>query len=393
MTRRPALLVGGGTNTLSVGRRLAAIGVPVYGLATTPEIRFSRAFREVFWPAGAPAGGRENEERTAEWLLGEPGARFAGAVMLACSDATLRVVARNREALAERFTLDVSDPVAQMDMLNKRSTYEIATKSDVPTPLYWTVQDLDEVIERRHEFVYPLLAKPVFSHEYEARFRGKFRTANSPDELVTEYRELGEAGIECMLVETIPGPDSLLCSYFTYVDESGEPMFDFTKRVIRRCPPMRGVACYHATTNDPEVRELGRRFVQASGLRGLANVEFKRDTRDGQLKLIECNARFVAPDALVAAAGVELAQLVYRRLTGETVQWPTEYRSGLRMWAPVDDLRALIALRRAGELTVPAWLRSVAHRQMLQVFRWDDPLPAVARGAGRVRKVLTGNYR
>ena len=70
------------------------------------------------------------------------------------------------------------------------------------------------------------------------------------------------------------------------------------------------------TDRNPEVAELGLRFFQGVGLRGLANVEFKRDARDGRLKLIECNHRFTAPTGLLRAAGMDLPLFVYNRLTG-----------------------------------------------------------------------------
>src|SRR6185437_4458297 len=124
------------------------------------------------------------------------------------------------------------------------------------------------------------------------------------------------AGLDVMVVEMVPGPDSRLCSYYTYLDESGTPLFHFTKRVIRRSPPVFGGGSYHITDWLPEVKELGLRFFQAVGLRGLGNVEFKRDERDGRLKLIECNARFTEANCLVMASSLDLPLLVYNRLVG-----------------------------------------------------------------------------
>ncbi len=43
-------------------------------------------------------------------------------------------------------------------------------------------------------------------------------------ELRAHHAELTEAGLAVMLVEQIPGGDDLLCSYYTYLDESGSPV-------------------------------------------------------------------------------------------------------------------------------------------------------------------------
>ncbi len=52
------------------------------------------------------------------------------------------MVARHREELDERFVLDHVDPVAQLAMLNKRGTYEIATRVEVSAPGYWLVRGM-----------------------------------------------------------------------------------------------------------------------------------------------------------------------------------------------------------------------------------------------------------
>ena len=77
-----------------------------------------------------------------------------------------------------------------------------------------------------------------------------------------------------------------------------------------------GTACYHITDWVPEIVEPSLRLFRHVGLRGLANVEYKLDPRDGRHKLIECNARFTASNCLVSASGVNLAAFVYNRLTG-----------------------------------------------------------------------------
>ena len=92
-------------------------------------------------------------------------------------------------------------------------------------------------------------------------------------------------------MEFIPGGDDRHCSYYTYIDETGNPLFHFTKRLLRRHRANEGGATYHITDWNPEVAEKGLRLLQHVGLRGLGNVEFKRDPRDGELKLIEVNAR------------------------------------------------------------------------------------------------------
>ena len=193
------------------------------------------------------------------------------------------------------------------------------------------------------------------------------------------------AGIRIFLVELIPGPDDKLCSYYTYLDEDGKNLINFTKRVIRRYPVNMGGSTYHITDNVPGVQELALALFRQVGLRGVANVEFKLDERDGQLKLIECNARFTAADCLLVESGLNLPLFVFNRLTGRPHDAPSSYRMGVRLWKPVGDFLAYRQLSRMGSLTFRAWGSSILRRQIFPVFRWNDPLPAMINGIRLVR--------
>ncbi len=185
--------------------------------------------------------------------------------------------------------------------------------------------------------------------------------------------------MEVLLVEKIPGPDSLYSSYYTYLDEEGRALFDFTKRILRRYPMNMGLASYHITADVGQVRELSLKLFRQAGLQGLANAEFKYDERDGRLKLIECNARFTAANKLLARAGLDLGNFVYDRIAGISQPPPTGFRSGLRLWDPLRDWHAFLELRKRGELSLLKWLASVMHRASLAYFSWRDPLPSLAR--------------
>lgn len=385
VVRPPVIVVGGESNALSIARSLGALGVEVHGLGVSRFVQYSRFIR----PIRLPAHG-DDEQAWTDCLLGPATEHLRGAVVLAGSDVGITVLARHRARLLERFRLDECEVDAQLGMLDKLLTYQRAVAAGVPTPRFWRVDGPDDLERHCDDYVYPLIVKPLLSHRYQARFPGvsKFRLVEDMAALRLAYRELTEAGLAVMLTERIPGPDELLCSYYTYIDRSGSPTFDFTKRIIRRFPPGMGLACYHVTDWNPEVKDLALRLFKYVGLRGLANAEFKRDERDGQLKLIECNARFTAANSLVAAAGLDLAQHVYFRILGEPHELPSRYATGLRLLYPSNDLRAFLALRAKGKLRFGQWVRSLAHRQTFPYLQWDDPAPAIGRAVTRAVKGL-----
>jgi D-aspartate ligase len=372
----PAIILGGyAGSAISVARSLGRSGVRVYLLARadSPE-KYSRYIRIVPLPDEDPP-----TEVWTRYLLGPASEPLRGAVVLACSDAGIEVLLRHREELAEKFVLDISNPEAQRCALNKLSTYRRAAEAGIATPRFWEADSIETVVARRDEYVYPMMVKPLYSHQFSAVFGKKYLPARDYDELVRAFRAVNARDLEALLLERIPGPDDAACSYYTYLDEAGTPQFDFTKRVIRRHPENEGLACYHITDWIPEARDLGRRLFAHIGLLGVGQVELKRDHRDGKLKVIEINARFTAANGLLAESGFDLGLFVYNRLVGRP-QAPLEgkaFRRGLRLWYPQNDARAFLELRAKGRLGLVPWITGLLHPQVFPYLRWYDPAPSL----------------
>jgi predicted ATP-grasp superfamily ATP-dependent carboligase len=391
----PAIVLGG-RNALSVVRSLGRIGVPVYVLGGRDNIRVSasRFARTIPLPAGTASW----EERVASWLLGPEARALNGAVLLACNDPGVETLARHREALLPLYRLDLCNPAAQLAMLDKVETYRVAREAGVDTPAVWMVEDEDDLERRRGELRFPLIVKPRSSADFQRRFPGgrKHLRASSFDEVRQAVRTMRAEGLPFMLVEFVPGPDDRGCTYCTYVDETGTPCFDFTIRGIRRSPPGEGESTYVVSERFPEVVAPALRLVRHVGLLGLACIEFKLDERDGRLKLIECNVRFVSPNPLLIASGLDLAPWIYRRAVGLPAGTLPEWKTGVRLLDPRRDFAAYRALARAGEITLPQWLRSLRPARTFW-FRPYDPMPTVAHAwevcASRVRSVFRRGRR
>lgn len=386
----PAIVLGGHTNGLSIARSLAGAGIETYAI-NYPQalVRYSRFCKWIDVPITGTA-----QEGWAAYLLGRESEHLRGGVLLAASDEAIEVIAKHRQELLEKFRLDLSNPGAQLCMLNKLCTYRAARAAGVPTPRFWIADTREQIEKLKDELVFPLIVKPFLSHQFRDKFSGvPFLQVCRFDQVLNAFDAVRRAGIGAFLVEVIPGPDNKLCSYYTYLDESGQALFDYTKRIIRRFPMNMGEAVYHITDNVSNVKELSLKLFQQVGLRGIANAEFKFDERDKELKLIECNARFTAADCLLTSSGLNLSLFVYNRVTGRPQQAPGAYSLGLRLWYPSGDYRAYRQLNKMGLLTLGQWVRSILYPQIFPIFRWYDPLPAIVNGVRHVRSFLFGRLR
>ncbi len=379
----PAILLGGGVNTLSVSRSFGREGVKVLVLSSPPsDVQYSRYAQWIPMDAGVDV-----QTQWFEWLTTKK-EQYRGSVVLACGDDALEFLAIHRKDLEDDYLLDPSNDRAVMAMLDKAQTHAIAKAANVPAPEMWVVNTLAEVEEIRDRIKYPCGLKPRVSHVFKQYFDRKLFVVQSSEELLRVFTEVSKFDMEMLITEIIPGGEERFCSYYTYIDEHGEALFHFTKRKLRQYPTGFGFGTYHVTDWNPEVAEMGLRFCKGSGLRGLANVEFKRDPRDGLLKLIECNHRFTESNQLVMASGLDLGLLVYNRLTNRPLPPLRDYKKGLYLVRPVQDFLAFRSLKKKGELTWGGWIRSLMHRQRFVYFSWSDPLPFVYRSLIFIRRQI-----
>jgi D-aspartate ligase len=379
----PAVVLGGVVGALTVARSLWRCGIRVDVLAdgSKSPAQHSRACKRHV----PPVDGEALSEGWMRWLMNES----APAVLLPCCDEGVEFIARHRGELeaAGHRPWEANDE-GSLNMLDKARAYELARAADVGAPHTVTVTDLHQLTGL--DFMFPCGIKPLYSHRFAREFKtaGKGVTVATVEQARRVLAPVLEAGHPMLLTEVIPGPDDQFRSYFTYIDENGEPLLHFTKRKLRQYPTHFGLGCYHLTEWNPEVARLGFQFARAAGLRGLVNMEFKPDPRDGQLKLIECNPRFTEANGQVRAAGIDLALVAYNRLFGLPLPPVDSSKDHLAMWYPVDDIRAFREYRRRGELTTAAWLRTLARRQVPLIFSWRDPKPSMHIWGGRARALV-----
>lgn len=381
----PAVVLGGLTNALSVARGLGGMGVDVHAVGSSDApVRWSRhcaRFTEISGP--------DVQSRLLEWLLHEAP---QGAVLIPCEDDALELLASRADQLADAGLLPA--PVsaeAIIALLDKERTYEIARSAGVGAPKTITLDSGSDLEGAMREIGVPCALKPLHIHEFARHFRRKVILVRTEADLRAAYRRTSELGLQMLLTEIISGPEDRYWSYYTYVDAHGSLLVDFTKQKIRQYPVGFGGATYHVTRWNDRVAESGKRFVRASGVRGVACVEFKLDERDGTPKIMECNARVTAANELVRAAGVDLGAMLYQDAAGLPITRYDGFREGVRLWYPLQDAMAFAGLRKAGEMTPSEWLRGLAHRQHFPVFNATDPGPALrslVRFPGRVASRL-----
>ncbi len=192
---------------------------------------------------------------------------------------------------------------------------------------------------------------------------------------MTFYEQMKEGEIELLIQERVKGDEDRLFSCYAYLDRKAEPLAAFVLQKRRQWPPVYGNGSYSVSCRQNDVVTLTLRLLKGLRYQGVANVEFKLDPKDEQLKLIELNCRGGNRMGLAVDAGVDLPYIAYCDLVGESVAPVDTYESGVTWIDLTADLAALPYYRRIQGLTLWAWARSAREARSHAYLAADDPLP------------------
>jgi D-aspartate ligase len=361
-------------NGLSAIRSLAAIDVPVVALDHRRQALGLRSRLAV--PVVCPHPHERPEEFAA--LVAEICEALPhGAVAFPTHDEYL--VAVNRSAPASlRLPFGPRELIEPIQA--KRFQYEAAARAGVMLPATFHPADEEDAVRAAAMLRYPAVMKPSQGAGFKRRHGIPLVVATGPDELVEAYR-LG-AEFAPMLQERIPGGDEALWTVGSYVAADGAVPGIFCGRKLLQAPAGVGTCRVGVAEWDEEAVDGARRLLHALGFHGISQVEYKRDPRDGTLRLMEVNARLWQWHSLAAACGVDLVQMAYRDAVGEPVTARTSRAAGRRRWVALvrhvrESRRERLGLRRTLAPLRPPFTEPV--------FSLRDPLPAIHQLIGALR--------
>ena len=296
-------------------------------------------------------------------------------------DAQLLLVSRNRERLSRAFRFTIADAELVEDLVDKSRFQALAERLGLPVPATRRLHPAREPAPGRLDLRFPVIVKPLTRRRIwdEAEGFGKAIQLDSLDELRALWPRLAEIGMDLLVQEMIPGPETRIESYHVYVDGRGSIAGDFTGRKIRTYPVAYGHSTALTITDEPDVAALGRSLTERLSLRGVAKFDFKR-APDGTLHLLEVNPRFNLWHHLGAVAGLNLPALVFADAIGLPRPAMGRARPGA-CWCHVTKDR--LAAKESG-VPMSEWLPWVL-RCEAKAIAWNDPMPFLRNMAARLR--------
>jgi predicted ATP-grasp superfamily ATP-dependent carboligase len=369
----PAVVIGSGLGALGALRLLTRAGVPVYSLTTGHLDEYSsRWFRPLPNVRETLASGAPLAQLLESTSLER-------AVLLPCSDGTLRAVSELPAQLAARFPSSTPSPDVVTQLTNKARFATLLKSKDVPHPWTLVVDELTNLERIANAPSTKLFLKPVDSASFMQRYHVKaWRVRDLIDARVGVAR-LQADGHRIVVQEYLPGPASNHYLIDGFAGARGRVCALFARRRLRMHPPDFGDSTHMISVPlaavEPAVQAL-HAILTAIGYRGIFSAEFKLDARDQTFKMLEINARVWVFVEFAGRCGVDVCTMAYRDALGLPVREFPAYRSGVRLVSAYKDLAAAHYAWSRGRLRAGAWLRSWLGAQQPH-FNWSDPMPAL----------------
>ncbi|HEY0687077.1 MAG TPA: ATP-grasp domain-containing protein [Steroidobacter sp.] len=275
-------------------------------------------------------------------------------VLLPMTEITTLLLTEHQHLLPEHCRLPFPPMECVARASNKAYVVQTAHELGVPIPATHIVDSGAEAVSLAETLTFPAVIKPA---------RSRVRTASGWISTAVSYaatREIYEHKVQnlrpeeypVLIQERIQGPGVGVFACF----DRGKPVAWFTHRRIREKPPSGGVSVLRESAPlDPAAVEHATKLLTHLGWHGVAMVEFKRDDRDGSLRLMEINGRFWGSLQLAIDAGVDFPSLLVELAAGRHPAPIQSYRVGVRsrwFWGDVDSLLTVM-LRSRASLNLP----------------------------------------
>jgi D-aspartate ligase len=268
--------------------------------------------------------------------------------------------------------------------------FAIASKAGVPSPATLFPQNLEDVLNYGAQIKFPVMLKGIYGNRLQERTGKKMVCARSREDLIKMYKELEDPEQpNLMLQELIPGGDDQVHIFNGYFNADSDCLAAFTGYKVRQCPIHVGCASLGEYRWNDEVADITVKFMKAIGYRGVLDIGYRLDPRDGRYKVLDVNPRVgQAFRIFVAENGMDVVRALYMDLTGQQLL-PIVPREG-RRWIieDYDFIFSILSYYLEGSLTFGQWLRSFKGLEECAWFDLHDPLPFIKMAQGYIKRLV-----
>ena len=305
--------------SLGAIRSLGRVGVTSHAMisSTFSPHRFSRYLGRTFvvqedWTS--------SEAAILSRLIHIGGEIGSPAILLPTDDEAAVFAAEHADQLRACFLLPQVSPTLPRALASKRDLYQLCIEHGVPAPRTAFARKFSETIAVAREIQYPVVIK---NSEAWSRLSSPVvasTTIFSAAEELLGLKDTWPANSEVIIQEYIPDNAAEDWIVHAYCGSDSNPVVAFTGRKYQSWPPRAGVTTAATVLRNDKLLDMATGFCRAVGFKGIADMDWRFDSRDGQYKLVDFNPRFGANFRLfVTENDIDVVRALHLDLTGRAV--------------------------------------------------------------------------
>jgi D-aspartate ligase len=362
-------------------------------------------FRSVYGKTHACMDPDVDPEGWVRFMVNLAGTFGTKPVLVPASDQYVSAMAAHAEILGKHFTFFTGNIQLQAALCMKQSLYDLAGEHGFPIPRTRSVSTDADLGDFAATAKYPCLMKPQQARLWLTLPEGhpccgeKLIRAVSKEDLIAKYASVRAVTPDVVVQEEILGPDTSKLVYLPCYSHTGDRLGYAMVRELRTDYPIHfGSACMVEPAADAEIEGLCDGFLRKLKYRGLCEIEVKRDSRDGVVKMIEANPRYTITSDAAPYDGVDIGWLHYLDLIGQPVSPVKPLGRKFRHAKLTQDIQSMRFFVAAGEATW--WSIIKSYRPPVYFFDVDPKdwrnflktLMGIGRTVGGiVRRKIFGN--
>jgi len=338
-----------------------------------------------------------NSDKLADGLL-DLGRNFSSKPVLFMTDdmSVLRISQRQDELKKYYHFLLPRYEVTEL-LLDKVRFATYAKAHGFNIPATFAISNKADITHALRSLRFPCVLKPCYrtSQWVDHNFPKGF-VCRDEKELMETFQLFSWVQTRYVLQEWIEGEDQELYFCLVFYNNHSQCLESFTGRKLRQWPCQIGNTSLAEPIVSEEVERETKRLFGALNFTGFGSVEFKRDPRSGEFKIMEPTVgRSNLQSEIASANGVNLPWTAYQYFT-DINDTRDNLQSVRTVWIhEYGDVQSCIRRIQDRKLSVRDWIRSYQGKRCYALFSWRDPLPMLAtfwKAFGKIVNVGINNW-
>ena len=260
-----------------------------------------------------------------------------GWMLLPSNDHAVYTISKHKKELEEYYKVITPSLGIIEYIYDKVKLINLAAQHFIPIPTTQSFKKIDEKISGELQF--PVITKGRNGLSFYKKIKAKALMANNETELRKQLNYISKKYFleDSFTQELIPDNGNNKTISFTAFCIEGEIMAHWTGVKIREHPIQFGTATFAKSTYVEKCHNQSARLLEALNYTGVCEIEYLKDPRTDEYKLIEMNPRTWLWVGLAKYCGVDYAIMTYNYLNNINNDYPSNYLKDVYWINPITD--------------------------------------------------------